>query len=92
MPSGQLCLMMQQPVHQYAKGVDVGAGIGLRKAVLFRSGKALCPEGDGVGFLIRLDAGNAKVDQHSCAVRPDHDILGLNVPVNNRRLQSMQRL
>lgn len=74
-------------IDQHAHRVNIRFGSGLVKAELLRRGKALGAQDLRIAVLIALDgAANAKVDDLHRAVRRQHNIVWVNIPVNNAQL------
>ena len=74
-------------IDQHAHGVNIRFWSGLVKAELLRCGKALGAQDLRIAALIALDgAANAKVDNLHRAVRRQHNIVWVNIPVNNTQL------
>ena len=75
----------QQVVHGDAEGIDIRPGIGLGLTELFRSGIALGTDVGRVRIgLLFIFPGDTEVDQLQRAVRLEHDVGGLHVPVDDR--------
>ncbi len=74
-----------QIAQQHPQGKEVGAGIRLGEAKLLWGGKLTGATDGGVrGFPLLVVTGDAKVDEYQRAVLPTDDILGLDVPMNDR--------
>ena len=82
--------MVQQPVKQDSEGINIGSRIRLRKTILLGRRKSLRSKCNGIRFVFRMDTRNAEINQHGPAIRADHDILWLNVPMNNGWCHAMQ--
>ena len=77
--------------HGGAEAVDVGTRIGLGLAVLFGGGIARGAERDGVlARFVFVFTRNTQVDQLHVAVGVKHDVAGLHVAVDHRRVLPMQ--
>src|SRR6266487_1272495 len=73
------------------QGVDIGAGSGLRLAVLFWRGIASRAERGGILCLSWLEmASDTEVNQVNMSIRGQHDVSGLQVAENNGWLAHMQ--
>ena len=74
-------------IDQHAHRVNIRFGSGLVKAELLRCGKALGAQDLRIAALITLDgAADAEVDNLHRAVRRQHNIIGVYIPVNNAQL------
>ena len=74
----------EEVVHGDAQGINIRPGVGLGGAELLRRGVALGADvgGVGVGILLILP-GDAEVDELQAAVRLQHDVGGLHIPVDD---------
>ena len=82
----------EQIIHGDAEGIQIGAGIGLAEAVLFRSGKVSRSHQPGILILVLvIFLSRVEVDQLDNAVAAYHDIGRFDIAVYDRRGAPVER-
>ena len=90
--SRDLRVAVQQPIEQNAQRIDVRPRVRLGIAVLLRRCESLRPECDCIRLVVRSHPGDPVIDEDSLPVRPDHNVLRLDIPVDDRRVHAVQHI